>query len=339
MIKVTALTSGRSVHSRRFRVRYLSAPLFHFGIQVFEYPLRLRKYTPAFSQPIGSLIDGCKSAARIPGLLAAKTSDVTWLERELVPRRVTFEERAGTKRLFDVDDAIWLTSDSGFSEEIAVKSYGVIAGNEFLAEHYRSAGAKTWVVPTSIDTDRWQPITKRDRSWVVGWTGTSSNLAALESLDEPLADFLAQHSDARLLVVCDRKPSFKKISSAHWSFEPWSSEHEVELVQLMDVGLMPLPDTEWSRGKCAFKMLAYMAVGIPAVVSPVGVNKDVLRQAEVGLAAANANDWFESLRLLFNDRERAASFGSEGRKLVEGDYSVRKNAAALAKIFEEAAGR
>ncbi len=340
MIKVTALTSGRNVPSSRFRVRQFIEPLSHFGIQVSEYPLPLRKYTPNLPQPIRFLMDAGKSAARVPGLLAARSSDLTWLERELVPRRLTHEDRAGRKRVFDVDDAIWLTSDSGFSEEIAVRSHGVIAGNEFIAEHYRSVGARAWVVPTSIDTDRWQTRSKPAvRSWTVGWTGTSSNLSALESLDEPLADFLTQYADTRLLVVCDRKPAFKKISPAQWSFERWSSDREVQLVQRMDVGLMPLPDNEWSRGKCAFKMIAYMAVGIPVVVSPIGVNKDVLQHADVGVAAATTNDWFESLRLLFNDRERAASLGNAGRRLVEDKYSVRKNAAALAKIFAQAAGR
>jgi glycosyltransferase involved in cell wall biosynthesis len=339
MIKVTALTSGRNVPSSRFRVRQFIEPLSHFGIQVSEYPLRLRKYTPNIFPPIRFLVDACKTAARVPGLLAARTSDITWLERELVPRRLTLEHRAGSKRLFDVDDAIWLTGDSSFSEDIAIKSYGVIAGNEFLAEHYRAAGARVWVVPTSIDTDRWRPLSKpQDSPWVVGWTGTSSNLPCLESLDEPLADFLAQHPEAELLVVCDRRPSFKKISSARWSFERWSKDREVKLVQRMDVGLMPLPDTEWSLGKCAFKMIVYMAVGIPVVVSPIGANREVLQQADVGLAAANANDWYEALRILFGDRKRAAALGSAGRQLVEDNYSVGKNAGALARIFEEAAG-
>src|SRR5713101_5180303 len=213
MIKVTALTSGRNVPSSRFRVRQFIEPLSHFGIQVSEYPLRLRKYTPNISAPIRFLVDACKTVARVPGLLAARTSDITWLERELVPRRLTLEHWAGSKRLFDVDDALWLTGDSAFSEEIAIKSYGVVAGNEFLAEHYRSAGARAWVVPTSIDTDRWQPLPKpQDKTWVVGWTGTSSNLPCLESLEEPLADFLAQHPETKLVVVCDRTPSFKRIS-------------------------------------------------------------------------------------------------------------------------------
>jgi glycosyltransferase involved in cell wall biosynthesis len=339
MIKVTALTSGRNVPSSRFRVRQFIKPLANFGIQVSEYPLRLRKYTPKISPPIRFLVDTCKIAARVPGLLAARTSDITWLERELVPRRFTLEHWAGSKRLFDVDDAIWLTGDSGFSEEIAIKSYGVIAGNEFLAEHYRSVGARAWVVPTSIDTDRWQPLPKpQDNPWVIGWTGTSSNLPYLESLEEPLADFLAQHPETKLLVVCNRRPSFRKIPPAQWSFEAWSSAREVQLVQRMNVGLMPLPDTEWSLGKCAFKMIIYMAVGIPVVVSPIGANRTVLQQAEVGLAAVTANDWYEALRLLFCDGKRAASLGRAGRQLVEDNYSVARNTGALARIFEEAAG-
>jgi glycosyltransferase involved in cell wall biosynthesis len=338
MIKVTALTSGRNVPSSRFRVRQFIEPLSRLGIQVSEYPLRLRKYTPRIAPPIRFLLDAGKTAARVPGLLAARTSDITWLERELVPRRFTLEHQAGNRRLFDVDDAVWLTGDKSFSEEIAVKSYGVIAGNKFLAEHYRSVGVKTWVVPTSIDTDRWQPVAKRDdKSWIIGWTGTSSNLASLESLEEPLADFLAQHSNTKLLVICDRRPSFKKISPAQWVFERWSSAREVQLVQRMDVGLMPLPNTEWSLGKCAFKMIIYMAVGIPVVVSPIGANKDILRQADVGLAATAATDWFEALRLLHHDRTHAVGLGKTGRRLVEENYSVAKNAAALARIFEEAA--
>ena len=101
---------------------------------------------------------------------------------------------------------------------------------------------------------------------------------------------------------------------------------------------MPLPDTEWSLGKCAFKMIIYMAVGIPVVVRPIGANKTVLHQAHVGLAAATASDWYEALQLLFCDRKRAASLGSTGRQLAEDNYSVAQNTGALARIFEEVAG-
>lgn len=337
MIKVTALTSGKNVPSSRFRVRQFIRPLSHLDIQVSEYPLSLRKYTPGSFPFLRSLGDACKTFARLPGLLASRSSDITWLERELVPGRFTLERFAGRKQLFDVDDAIWLNSDSNFSEEIASRSVGVIAGNRFLAEHYKSV-ARVWIVPTSIDTDLWKPLPKKENeSWIIGWIGTSSNLEYLYEVEEPLADFLTQHPTSTLRIICNRKPSFKKIPSAAWHFAYWSAESEVRQVQGMDVGLMPLPNTEWARGKCAFKMISYMAVGAPVIVSPIGTNKDVLQQAEVGVPAATDNDWYEALELLFRDRQRASTLGHAGRKLVEDLYSVSKNASLLAKIFEEVA--
>ena len=337
MIKVTALTSGKNVPSSRFRVRQFIRPLSSLGIQVSEYPLWLRKYTPRSFPPLRHLGDACKALARLPGLLASRSNDITWLERELVPGRSTLERLAGRRQVFDVDDAIWLNSNSSFSEEIARRSAGVIAGNQFLAEHYHGLAARVWVVPTSIDTNLWKPLPgrKENESWVMGWIGTSSTLPYLYSVEEPLADFLVQNPASKLHVICDLKPSFKRIPTASWRFAPWSAESELRQVQEMDVGLMPLPDTEWARGKCAFKMISYMAVGAPVIVSPIGTNKDILQQAEVGLPAATDNDWFEALELLFRDRQRASTLGQAGRKLVEDSYSVNKNASLLASIFEE----
>src|SRR5260370_7575026 len=102
-----------------------------------------------------------------------------------------------------------------------------------------------WVVQTSIDTDRWQALPRlENESFIVGWIGTSSNLSFLESLEEPLADFLAQHEAARLLVVCDRRPVFRKIASARWTFDRWSSAPEVHLEHPMHVGLTPFSTAE-----------------------------------------------------------------------------------------------
>lgn len=338
MIKVTAVTSGKNVPSSRFRVRQFIKPLSHLGIRVDEYPLPLRKYTPGSFPPLRYVGDACKTLARLPGLLASRSSHITWLERELVPGRFTLERFAGTKQLFDVDDAIWLNSDSNFSEEIASRSVGVIAGNQFLAKHYQRVAAKVWVVPTSIDSEAWKPLPRKEReAWVIGWIGTSSNLEYLYEIEEPLADFLSEHPTSTLRIICDRKPSFKTIPSAAWHFAYWSAEREVRQVQEMDVGLMPLPNTEWARGKCAFKMISYMAVGAPVIVSPFGTNRDILRQAEVGVPAATDNDWYEALKLLFRDRQRASTLGHAGRKLVEDRYSVSKNASLLSRIFKEVA--
>jgi glycosyltransferase involved in cell wall biosynthesis len=332
MIKVTALTSGRRVPSSRFRVRQFIEPLGRLGVSVAEHHPPLGKYALKRVAPLAAL-------ARLPGVLAAQGGDVVWLERELLAGRHTLERFAGARRLFDVDDAIWLLNDTGFSEEIAAGSFGVIAGNEFIAEHYRRHCERVWVVPTSVDTRVWRPPAEKKRAhWTVGWIGTSSNLPHLYALEEPLADFLSRRGDCRLLIVCDREPRLNKIPVRSRRFVRWSEETEVCLVQEMDVGLMPLPDTVWARGKCALKMLLYMAVGIPVVTSPVGVGEGLIRRADVGIAAAEERDWDEALRLLFDRRELARAMGLAGRRLVEEEYSVEKNAFTLADIFREAAG-
>lgn len=330
MIKVTALTSGKDHPSSRFRVRQFIEPLKNFEIDVSEhYPL-VNKYHTMRLPPAGML-------TRLPGVVAARKADVTWFERELVPGRFTLERYSGTRKLIDIDDAIWLNAPN-FSEKLARLCDGVIAGNDFIADYYRALGARVWMVPTSLDTTRWRPDEPRQRGrWTVGWTGTSSNLEYLYSIEEPLADFLAQHHEAELVVICNRRPSWKKLPAGSWRFVRWLPENEVATVQSMAVGLMPLPDDEWTRGKCALKMLMYMAVGIPAIVSPVGVSKELLGRREVGLAAVEMTDWFEALRKLFSEREYAARLGGEGRRLVEEEFSVAGNVAKLAAAIREVA--
>ncbi|MEA2173502.1 MAG: hypothetical protein QOD00_1094 [Blastocatellia bacterium] len=332
MIKVTALTSSRNDPSTRFRVRQFISPLRELGIDVSEhYPLISKYRTERL--PLLTML------TRVPGMLAARFSDITWLGRELVSGRRTLEFFAGKKRLFDVDDAIWLVYPHAFSEEIAQRCDGVIAGNNFLAEHYRERGARrVWVVPTSVDTDIWRPAPKREKKdWTIGWTGTWSNLKYLYAVEEPLADFLVQHTDARLLIVCDRRPRFERIPLDRWEYVAWSPQTEVGPVQLMDAGLMPLADTEWARGKCAFKMLSYMASGVPVVASPVGVNQEIFQKAPVGFPAVTREDWHASLLKLYKDREAATVMGQQGRKIVEQYYSVKNSAIMLAKIFQEVA--
>jgi glycosyltransferase involved in cell wall biosynthesis len=333
MVKVMALTSGLHVPSSRFRVRQFIEPLARLGVSVAEHHPPLSKYALKRVGPLAAL-------ARLPGVLAARAGDVVWLERELVAGRHTLERFAGAgRRLFDVDDAIWLLNDSNFSEVIAAGSFGVIAGNEFIADHYRQHCERVWVVPTSVDTRVWRPLAKAEQAeWIVGWIGTSSNLPHLLAIEEPVADFLSQHRDCKLLVVCDREPRLNKIPAHSRRFVRWSPENEVGLVQEMDVGLMPLPDTEWARGKCALKMLLYMAVGIPVITSLVGVGESLIRQAEVGIAATAERDWHEALRLLFDRRDLARRMGMAGRKLVAELYSVEKNVDTLADIFRESAG-
>jgi glycosyltransferase involved in cell wall biosynthesis len=333
MIKVTALTSGKHVPASRFRVRQFIRPLTEHGIRVSEFHPPWSKYRMASVVPLALM-------GRLAGVAAAQSSDITWLERELIPGRFTLERFAGKRRLFDVDDAVWLLNETGFSERIAEQCEGVIAGNQFIADHYRPHCKRVWVVPTSIDTEVWKPAPQQSAQgsqWTIGWIGSASNLPFLYEIEGPLAAFLSRHKEAHLRVVCDREPAFKKIPQASRSFVRWTAESEVRLVQEMDVGLMPLADTEWTRGKCAFKMISYMAVGLPVVVSPVGVNSLILRQGEVGLAAAALDEWYDALCALFDDEARAREMGAAGRRVVEEHYSVSRNVSALADIFRETA--
>ncbi len=339
MIEVVALTSGAEVPSSRFRVRQYIGPLAERGIAVHERPPAFSKYASSANPVLARLMAAGKVVARLPGLAASRGANVTWLERELVAGRATLESLAGRPRVFDVDDALWLNGRAGFSERIASLCDGVLAGNEFLAEHYRNVASRVWVVPTCVDTEVWIPRRGRPagEEWTVGWTGSLSTLPYLAAIEEPLADFLEQCPSARLLVVSDRAPALGKLPAERWRFERWSPAAEVGLVQQMDVGLMPLPDSDWARGKCALKMLLYMAVGIPAVVSPVGVSEEVLARGDVGLTATCAGDWHSALSRLFADRDAAARMGREGRSVVERFYSVRENADLLARIFREVA--
>ncbi len=336
-IRVTALTSGKYDASSRFRIRQFIGPLARQGVSVTEYWPLIDRYR---IEPLPLLT----MALRIPGLVASRFSDVAWLGRELASGKSTLEHLAGKRRVFDVDDAIWAPYPSDFSAAIVARCDGVIAGSTFLFDHYKKLCPRVWLVPMSIDTNAWRPAAANVRAainpktkWTIGWLGTPSNFPYLYSIEEPLADFLQQHHDARLLICSGTRPTLRTLPQDRWEFLPWSMQGEISAVQQMDVGLMPLEDTEMARGKCGFKMLAYMAVGVPVIVSPVGENRDRLRRAEIGIAATSPNDWYQALERLYRDRKAAAAMGTEGRKLAENLYSVQTNATLLANIFREVA--
>jgi glycosyltransferase involved in cell wall biosynthesis len=334
MIKVTALTGSKHDPSSRFRVRQFIKPLSKLGVEVTEYWPLISRYK---IEPLPWLV----KAMRRRGLQAARASDVTWLGRELISGRLSLEASAGNKRVFDVDDAIWLPYQASlgrdFSAGIVQHCDGVIAGNRYLADHYEQLGARVWLVPTSVDTDIWKPKRNHETSWTIGWSGSWTNLKFLYNVESALAEFLASNLDARLLIVCDREPKLKKLPKDSWLFVPWNMQNEVGLVQLMDVGLMPLEDSEWALGKCGFKMLSYMSVGLPVVVSPVGVNAEILARGEVGLPATSSDDWYRALERLYQERELGKRMGLAGRGVVEDHYSVQVNAPKLAEIFREVA--
>jgi len=355
MVRVAALTSGRNVPSARFRVRQHVEPLRQSGFFVREYVPAIDKYAPV---PRGLvqltrhgfptfLVDhgwrAVKRMVRAPGVLGSRRSDITWLERLLLPGYLTFERTLKRPLVFDVDDAVWLSKPNGESAVSAIASMAdvVVAGNLYLADRLSGCSRQVRVVPTAVDTERFFPRDaegngRRD-TFVIGWIGTSSNLGFLEEIGQPLGRFLDDHKDASMLVVSDSPPELRKLSPAKIRYMPWSEDREAAFLQEMDVGLMPLPDNEWTRGKCSFKMLQYMSCGIPAIVSPTGMNGEILEMGSVALPARAADDWYDALSFFRANRERAEEYGRAGRAIVESRFSRDIVTKTLSGIFRSLA--
>ncbi len=353
MIRVAALTSGRTDPASRFRVRQHVAALREHGVEVREHAPLVSKYArlpgwPAgvkerYALPYLLAWQGLKLATRTPGIVGSWRADVTWLQRPFLEPYFTLERALGRPVVLDVDDAIWLMRSSGPSHVRALARHVdvVVAGNEFLADWFRPHARDVRVVPTAIDTSRFAPpAVREDRGrFVLGWTGSAPNLTYLDTIATPLARILDRFPDAQLLVVSDRAPSLRGVPEGRVEFVRWSPEVEAAAVQRMDVGLMPLPDDDWSRGKCSFKMLQYMACGVPVVVSPVGMNRDVLALGDVGVAATTDDEWYAALESLRQSPERRREQGVAGRAAAERHYGVGTVAARLAAVFRDVAPR
>jgi len=236
--------------------------------------------------------------------------------------------------VFDFDDAIWIPNTSHSNRwTLGLKSYGntsklirisslVFAGNAFLAEYAKSCGgrAEVNIMPTTIDTEGHHNRlgSPSKEAFVVGWTGSHSTLTYLNDL-KPTMEALAAEFPLRWVIVSDVRPNF---DCSFLEFRPWSKETEVESLLDFHVGVMPLRDDAWAEGKCGFKALQYLALGIPALVSPVGVNKEIVQEGENGYLCSEPEDWYERLKQLASDAELLALLSKNTRKGIESKYSV-----------------
>ncbi len=346
-LKVAALTPGRHVPSARFRVRQHIASLRERGIQVEEYVPAIDKYArlpgwprnlrQSYAAPLFVPWQAAKLAARFPGIVGSWRRRVTWLQRALLPGVPSLEGLLKAPLVFDVDDAIWLKRPFGAAtaRRIARQAAVVVAGNRYLADWFSVYCDDVRVVPTAIDTDRFHPASTEVSVLMLRRPARSALFPYLRMIEKPLLDFLRDHANARLLVVADRPPEGALGETEQMRFTPWSEGTEAAAVQAMDVGLMPLPDNAWTRGKCSFKMLQYMACGIPAIVSPVGMNAEVLALGQLGLAAVRGADWYEALEHFYRDRDKARAAGREGRSVARRHFSRAVVSRRLAEVFQQ----
>lgn len=348
MLNVAALTTGRSDPSARFRVRQHIAPLAAAGIQVDEFvpvidkhsgvPSAILEKTPEFLMPaVQTAWRYGKLATRLPGLMSSASADFIWLNRELLPGRYSLERFLRKPFVLDVDDAVWRGRPDGARtmERLGREAVAIFAGNRHIAEWFAPYTSNICIVPTAIDTERFCPAAepcRQERPFTVGWTGTSGNFGYLEAIEVPLKRFLTQF-DAKFLVVAERPPRFLHLDPDQVEFVRWSPETEASTLLLMDVGLMPLPDTEWTRGKCSFKMLQYMGCELPVVVSPVGMNTELLAMGNIGFGATAEAEWFDALTWLYHNRIEGKTMGREGRTLVLERFSRDVVAHRIARAF------
>jgi len=338
MLSVAAYTSGIDVPSARFRVRQYVSQLADHGVELTEFVSQCGKYPPPkiWRRPVWVLQ---RMREAMVQAWPSRRYDLVLFQRELLSTFLTVEPLYGRPRVLDVDDAIWLHRRGSFALRLARLCDAVVCGNKYLAAYFSEAGLKTYILPTGVDTQRFVPKATgtTDRA-MIGGSGSSGNRCFLEGLDGALTVVLKRHPHARLRVICDQVPRFDHVPVEAIEYIPWAPCVEASALQDLTVGLMPLADSEWARGKCAFKMLTYMACGIPVVVSPVGMNEEVLAQADVGLAARDDHEWVDAIDSLLSQRARAINMGMNGRRLVESQYSISVLSPRLALILREVAG-
>jgi glycosyltransferase involved in cell wall biosynthesis len=289
---------------------------------------------------------------RIQVLLVRDQFDLIWIEKEALPWFPLWLEQlflVGKPYVLDFDDAIFHNYDL-HSLKLVRFFYGrridylmkgsclVIAGNQYLACRAQDAGAP-WVeiVPTVIDLDRYNPQGAAKSVAVDGlprvvWIGSPSTAKYLQLIADPLQS-LAQRLPFVLRVIGGGAVSIPGVQT---EVMEWSEATEVQALQLADVGIMPLEDTPWEQGKCGYKLIQYMACGLPAIGSEASANNDIVVSGQTGMLVRTAQDWLESLEALLGDAALRHRMGAAGRARVEQMYCLQRTGPRLAELLKRA---
>jgi len=325
-------------------VRALTDELALRGVTLNEFVPAISKYPPQpnWQRPFWL---PAALAARLPGIAASRGHDITLLQRELISTLFTLEPITGKPRVLDVDDAIFLHRDGKTARRLAERCELVLAGNEFLADWFSQFNPRVELLPTSIDTNRFKPANtptglspgqQQQDTITIGWTGSQTNLPYLQFIEPALQNVLAARPQTQLHVVCDKPPNLPALPNTQLRFSQWSRANEVDAVQRFDIGIMPLTEGDWERGKCAFKILQYMACSKPVVASPVGVNAELLADERIGFAAGDLVLWENALLELIDDADLRRRQGAAGRALAQARYDTSVIAQRLAGILRSA---
>ncbi len=289
---------------------------------------------------------------RFADLKRARNYQLVFLYREAHMLGTSFFEkrlrRMGAKIILDFDDSIWLKDISQGNKNLSFLKrpektsriislcHTCIVGNSYLANYALKYNSRVFIIPTTIDTKYYTPPLKTDlpNEVVIGWTGSSTTLKHFSLAVPVLRRLKLKYKDRiRFLLISD-EPYQGNLEGL--TFIKWKKETEVADLAQMDIGIMPLPDDSWSKGKCGFKGLQYMALKIPAVMSPVGVNNEIIIDGENGFLADSPQSWERILSGLIEDESLRKKIGERGRVTVEQAYSFASQKENYLKIFENA---
>jgi glycosyltransferase involved in cell wall biosynthesis len=328
--RVVLFLQGRDVPASRVRGVAVARALESAGVRCDLRPCSPSVYgdtrLPRPARDWRPLFYPMALLSRLAQLRDLQRDDIVFFQRPMFEWPWIGLERLaarGRRSIFDFDDAIYLNRFGRAKlRRMVARVDHVIAGNAVLADA-AAAPDKTTVIPTAIDTGRFVPLPSRPVTGarvVVGWTGTHGNYRQLAAARVGIARAL-KRTGARFLVICDRPPP-SELGELQPEFIPWRASSEVEDLGRIDVGVMPLPDTGYARGKCAFKLLQYMAIRRPGVASPVGANAEVVAHGVNGFLAASDEQWEECLVTLIQDADLRATMGERARARVEEAYCI-----------------
>lgn len=279
----------------------------------------------------------------------ANDYDFIFIQRESFMLGTSFFEKrfskSKAKLIFDFDDSIWLLDVSNANKafawlknpnkaaEIISMSDAVVGGNPYLCNYAKQFNKNVKLIPTTIDTIEYTNKGNKNTSICIGWSGSLTTLKHFDHAVPFLKKLKEKYGD---------KISIKAIGDKNYKNEalnvislPWRKENEVEELSTFDIGIMPLPDDKWASGKCGLKGLQYMALEIPTIMSPVGVNSEIIQDGVNGFLASTEDEWINKLTQLIESKELRQKVGKAGRKTVEEKYSIESQKTAYLKLFKE----
>ena len=210
-------------------------------------------------------------------------------------------------------------------------SYKIAGGNQYLCDYAKKFNRNVVLIPTCVDmTNRYnREKDQHNEKVVIGWTGSHSTLVYLEYI-APVLSKIAKDRNVEILIICNKPPSF---NFPKMTFLPWEEETEIEDLLKINIGIMPLIEDTWSEGKCGFKIIQYLSLGIPAVASPVGVNKTIIEHNINGFLCSSEDEWSQALSILIEKIQLRVEFGKSGRRKIAQHYSLEKNTNKFISLF------